>query len=74
MKLYLAYKNSVCLMEGEYEHCLGVFDSKERAWDFLKTTDDFKFAEKTRSGWTYHFDGELSYFWYVQEVELNKPL
>jgi hypothetical protein len=75
MKLYLAYKDSSTLMEGHYENCLGVFDSEQKAWDFLRTTSDFEYAETSKNGRSkvYHFDGELSYYWYVSEVELNKP-
>lgn len=81
MKLYLAYKDSQTLMEGTYENCLGVFESEEAAWVYLASTDDFEKSEHSVNRKTkevnkkvrvYHFDGELSYFWYVKEVELNK--
>lgn len=74
MKLYLAYKDSDTLMEGTYEKCLGVFESQQKAWDYLKTTTDFEKSHwnKTRDSRVYHFDGELSYHWYVKEVELNE--
>lgn len=76
MKLYLAIKESTTLMEGASEQVLGVFDSEETAWAYLKTTSDYEHSKPSKSGATrvYHFDGELSYFWYVNEVELNKPI
>lgn len=76
MKLYLAYKDCNTLMEGLYESCLGVFDSEKKAWEFLKTTGDFEHSESSKrsKGRVYHFDGEMSYYWHVLEVELNKPI
>lgn len=75
MKLYLAYKDANTLMEGYYEQCLGVFDSAELAWNYLKTTSDYEHSEKSKeyNRRVYHFDGELSYYWRVEEVILNKP-
>ena len=71
MKLYLACKDACTLMEGVYEQCVGVFDSEQKAWDYLRTTSDFELSESKGNSKVYHFDGELSYYWYVKEVELN---
>lgn len=75
MKLYLAFKTAITLMEGESEQVLGVFDSEKAAWSYIETTSDFEHSEPgIGNNRVYHFDGELSYYWYVQEVELNKPI
>lgn len=76
MKLYLAFKDSETFMEGTFENCVGVFDSLQRAWDFLRTTYNFDKSKLSNNGFSrvYHVDGELSYHWYVKEVELNKPI
>lgn len=74
MKVYMAFKDASSLMEGTFQDCLGIFDSEEKAWDYLKTTSNFEYSEwtKKKKSRVYHFDGELSYYWYVKEVELNK--
>lgn len=72
MKLYLAFKDSCTMMEGYYQNVLGVFDTEKKAWDYLKKTADYKYSKENKSGRVYHFDGELSYYWQVKEIELNK--
>lgn len=74
MKLYLAYKNCNTLMEGDYENCVGVFETRDKAWDYLKTTSDFEYSKSINQGAAriYYFDGEMAYYWHVKEVELNK--
>jgi hypothetical protein len=76
MTLYLAYKDCNTLMEGYYEHLEGVFDTRDKAWDFLATTDDFEHSEpaKKGEGRVYHWDGEMSYYWHVREIYLNEPM
>lgn len=83
MKLFLAYKNSATLMDGECEQLLGVFTTKEAAWQLLGQTSDFTNSQPLKNRRTgevnpevraYHFDGELSYYWQVKEAELNSPL
>lgn len=77
MQLYLAIKETITLMEGSSEEVLGVFDSGETAWTYLKTTTYYEDSEPHKNNENvrvYHFDGELSYYWLVREVELNKPI
>lgn len=75
MKIYLAYKDTQTMKEGFYENCVGVFDTEEKAWEFLRTTSDFDRSEPYVNGKSrvYHYDGELSYYWQVTEQELNVP-
>lgn len=76
MKVYLAFKDSNTMMEGYFEQVVGVFDSEDKAWAFLKTTSDFEYSNPSKNGKyrVYHFDGELSHHWRVMELELNKPI
>jgi hypothetical protein len=74
MEVYLAYKDAETMMEGTFEECLGVFDSEEGAWAFLKTTYNFDRSKPTKGGSrVYHFDGTLSYRWHVRRAIVNKP-
>lgn len=73
-KLYLAYNDTQTLMEGYYENCVGVFDSEQKAWECLEKTYNYNNSMKKKNQRVYHFDGELSYYWYVKEVILNKGL
>ena len=72
-KLYLAYEATVTLMEGTFKSCLGVFDSEKKAWAYLKNMHNFNKSRwnKSKTARLYHYDGELTYKWYVKEVELN---
>lgn len=76
MKLYIAYKDTDTLIEGTYSNIIGVFDSDQKAWDALSKDNDFQHAipSKFGNGKVYHFDGELSYYYHVKPMELNKSL
>lgn len=76
MTVYLAYKDTNTLMEGYYEQLMGVFDSEQKAWDYLRTTGDFEASELCKDGVSrvYHFDGEMSYHWSVHAADVNMPI
>lgn len=77
MKLYLAYRDTSTMMDGNYSDVYGVFDTEKNAWKCLKKTLDYENSKQHKKDpkmRVYHFDGELSYYWYVKEVELNKEL
>lgn len=74
MKLYLACKDAHTI-EGTFEDVLGVFDSRDKAWEHLKGTHNYELSkpiDRLPAIREYVYDGELSYSWYVVEVELNQ--
>lgn len=75
MKIYLAIVTDSTLMDGNYEHVLGVFSSPELAIEELRTQPGFTDAEqKTALSWKNVFDGELTEYFEVIEAELDKGL
>jgi hypothetical protein len=73
MKLYLAIENTSTLMEGDSEVVLAVCSTPELAMSFLK--DRFWFIKAKQRGpyeWFNSVDGELSVYYRVEEVELDK--
>lgn len=70
MKLYMAIKDVVTLMDGRERIVLGVYDSKDKALKAFKKDPEFKCREPGTM--YYHFDGELSYFFRVKEMTLNE--
>lgn len=71
--LYAAFIDHVTLMEGTYKNLAGIFDSEEKAWDYLKTTPDYKNTVLSKDGVSrvYHFDGTLSMYYRVMPIQLN---
>ena len=76
MTVYLAYRDTNTLMEGYYEQLMGVFDSEQKAWDYLRTTGDFEKSEpiENNTSRVYHYDGEMSFHWSVHAASLNVPI
>lgn len=80
MKVYLAIVESNSFMEGSSIEIAGVCSTKEHAWEILKEQSHFKDATNVgKKGrildyYVYHFDGTLSYFFNVREVEMDKDL
>lgn len=75
MKLYLALNTAHMLLEGPYEHILGVFSTPELASAEFKKDDMFADAEKVAEfTWKYIFDGELTHYWEVIPVTLDEGM
>ncbi len=73
MKLYLAKVTNSTLMDGSYEQVLGVYSTPEKAVEALKTHWNFDEAENlSKYLWRYIFDGELSMYYEVADIELDK--
>lgn len=73
MKLYLALESSATLMEGTYENLIGIYSTPELAaaafyghcFDGAERVGDFR--------WVNHVDGELTVYYEVEVLELDKP-
>lgn len=75
MKLYLAMTTDSTLVEGNFEHILGVFSSPELAVEELKKEHGFSDAKQTDEfEWKLVFDGELTEYFEVVVCELDKGL
>ncbi len=75
MKLYLAIETVDMLMSGASEEVLGVYSNKTLAYKALENQEYFEYATNSNhldSGWTYIYDGEMVYYWRIEEVTLDK--
>lgn len=73
MKLYLSMESTVTPMEGQSEHLLGVYSTPELAASAF-SGDWFMAAERVGDfRWVNHIDGELSVYYEIEVLELDKP-
>lgn len=75
MELFLVKRETASLLDGIYTEILGVFSCKEKAKSAIENQFDFEYftTVNTRNNcWKYVFDGELTYYYLIEEIILDK--
>lgn len=73
MNFFMVVIQDECLMSGTFERVLGVFSSRDKAFEVIKTEWNFSKAEKMKeNSWRYIMDGEMTTYFDIEEITIDK--